>query len=79
MPETSAIAVRGLTHAYGTGKVRQEVLSGIDLEVHAGEVVILTGPSGSGKTTLLTLIGGLRTIETGSATSATRIGLTVRI
>ena len=67
MPETSAIAVRGLTYAYGAGKVRQEVLSGIDLEIEAGEVVILTGPSGSGKTTLLTLIGGLRTIETGSA------------
>ena len=31
----------------------------------AGEVVLLTGPSGCGKTTLLTLIGGLRTVESG--------------
>ncbi len=31
-----------------------------------GEIVIITGPSGSGKTTLLKLIGGLRTVQSGS-------------
>src|SRR5262249_59378671 len=31
-----------------------------------GEIVILAGPSGSGKTTLLTLIGALRSTQSGS-------------
>ena len=38
----------------------------MDLNIYAGEIVIMTGPSGSGKTTLLTLIGGLRSVQSGS-------------
>ena len=45
--------------------VRNQVLFGLDLEIQRGEVVLLTGPSGCGKTTLLTLIGGLRSVESG--------------
>ena len=68
MMQDRIVATRALTHSYGTGAVRQEVLSDVDLDVEAGEVVIVTGPSGSGKTTLLTLIGGLRRVEAGEAT-----------
>ncbi|WP_380170131.1 amino acid ABC transporter ATP-binding protein [Kineococcus sp. DHX-1] len=42
-----------------------EVLKGIDLDVHAGEVVCLLGPSGSGKTTFLRCINSLERIEAG--------------
>ena len=42
-----------------------EVLSGIDLEVRRGEVVVLLGPSGSGKTTFLRCINQLETIDGG--------------
>jgi len=60
------VSARALTHSYGTGALRQEVLSCVDMRIPPGEVVVVTGPSGSGKTTLLTLIGGLRTVEKGS-------------
>jgi putative ABC transport system ATP-binding protein len=62
----SAIAIHHLNHHFGTGALRRQVLFDLDLEVEAGEIVLLTGPSGSGKTTLLTLIGGLRSAQGGS-------------
>lgn len=60
------ISIRDLDHFYGQGSLRRPVLSGIDLDLRARELVILTGPSGSGKTTLLTLIGALRSTQAGS-------------
>ncbi|NUO36821.1 MAG: amino acid ABC transporter ATP-binding protein [Dermatophilaceae bacterium] len=42
-----------------------EVLKGIDLDVHRGEVVCLLGPSGSGKTTFLRCINQLESIDGG--------------
>ena len=61
------VALRGVTYAYGEGELRRPVLRDVNLEVHEGEIVLLTGPSGSGKTTLLTLIGALRAMQEGSA------------
>ena len=46
--------------------MRRQVLQGVNLQVAAGEVVLLTGPSGCGKTTLLTLVGALRQVQEGS-------------
>lgn len=43
----------------------KQILFNIDLQIGAGEIVIMRGPSGSGKTTLLTLMGALRTGATG--------------
>lgn len=66
MPVKTAISVHKLDHFFGSGQLRKQALFDINLEITAGEIVIMTGPSGSGKTTLLTLIGGLRSAQTGS-------------
>jgi putative ABC transport system ATP-binding protein len=51
--------VRGLTKVYGEGPTQVRALAGVDLDLAAGEFVVLLGPSGSGKTTLLNQLGGL--------------------
>src|SRR5690606_18355482 len=48
------VTLRDVRFAYGA----REVLRGIDLSVHRGQVVAIMGGSGCGKTTLLRLIGG---------------------
>jgi ABC-type multidrug transport system fused ATPase/permease subunit len=47
------VRFEGVRFAYATGS---EVLSGVDLEVAAGEVVAICGPTGAGKTSLLNLL-----------------------
>jgi putative ABC transport system ATP-binding protein len=64
-PGSPAIEIAGLSHWYGEGKMRRQVLEGVDLSIASGEVVLLTGPSGCGKTTLLTLVGALRQVQAG--------------
>ena len=46
---------------------RFPALAGIDLEVAAGEIVLLRGPNGAGKTTLLRLCAGLLPVARGEA------------
>jgi putative ABC transport system ATP-binding protein len=62
----ATVEVQGLSHWYGRGSMRRQVLQGVDLVIQPGEVVLLTGPSGCGKTTLLTLVGALRQVMEGS-------------
>ena len=60
------ISITNLDHYFGNGQLRKQVLFDINLEINAGNIIIMTGPSGSGKTTLLTLCGGLRSAQSGS-------------
>lgn len=61
-----AVNVRGLSHVFGEGATRKQVLFDLDLSIDRGEIVILMGPSGCGKTTVLTLVGALRSPQSGS-------------
>jgi heme exporter protein A len=67
------IHARGLGRRFG----EKRVLTGVDLDVHSGEFLLVTGPNGSGKTTLLRLLAGLLVPTAGElevATDRARIG-----
>ncbi len=51
--------VRSLQKIYGKGEAAVHALAGVDLDLRAGELVVLLGASGSGKSTLLNHLGGL--------------------
>jgi putative ABC transport system ATP-binding protein len=50
---------RGLTKVYPSASGEVRALNGVDLDLCAGEMVVLLGASGSGKSTLLNTLGGL--------------------
>jgi putative ABC transport system ATP-binding protein len=58
-PGDVVFRARGLTKVYDMGEVQVHALRGVDVDLSAGELVVLLGPSGSGKSTLLNILGGL--------------------
>ena len=60
-----ALKATGLSHAYGKGAARTEVLKEFDLALAPGAFETLMGPSGSGKSTFLHLAAGLLTPTAG--------------
>lgn len=56
---TPAVSCRGIIKQYRAGPAAVSALRGVDLDVQAGELLMLAGPSGCGKTTLLSVIAGI--------------------
>jgi putative ABC transport system ATP-binding protein len=62
----TVFAARGITKIYHMGEVDVHALRGVDVDLYAGEFVVLLGPSGSGKSTLLNILGGLDVPSSGT-------------
>jgi putative ABC transport system ATP-binding protein/lipoprotein-releasing system ATP-binding protein len=60
------LTARGLRKTFLSGDRRLEVITGVDLDVAAGESVSIRGESGSGKSTLLQLLAGLDAPDAGT-------------
>ena len=65
----SQVSIEGVRKSYGS----QAVIHGVDLEISAGEFVVIVGPSGCGKSTLLRMIAGLERITQGKISIAGRL------
>ena len=62
---SAILEASNINKIYDEGAVSTQVLTGLDLDVYAGERIAIVGTSGSGKSTLLHLLGGLDTPTSG--------------
>jgi putative ABC transport system ATP-binding protein len=59
MGAPATLSAQQVTKRVTDGRSRREILRGISLDLHAGDLVVVRGASGSGKTTLLGVLGGM--------------------
>jgi putative ABC transport system ATP-binding protein len=59
MTPAPALSAKDVCKRVSDGRSRREVLKGVSLDLHRGQMVLVRGPSGSGKTTLLAILGGM--------------------
>lgn len=64
--QSPVFTLRGVCKTYTMGEVQVEALKNVDLDLYAGEFIVLLGASGSGKSTLLNILGGLDTPSYGT-------------
>jgi lipoprotein-releasing system ATP-binding protein len=72
------LAARGIVKGYRSGERTLEVLTGLDIDVAAGESVAIVGDSGVGKSTLLHILGGLDVPDAGAVAFLGRQTVTAR-
>ncbi|RLI63241.1 MAG: hypothetical protein DRO88_10405, partial [Promethearchaeia archaeon] len=59
------ISIKNVYRIFNQGKLEVVALKAINLDIYAGEIVVIMGPSGSGKTTLLNCISGMDQVTAG--------------
>src|SRR5579871_6356519 len=64
MPVVS-LQARNVTKSFSSGPIHHTVLHDLTLDVHAGELTLISGPSGCGKSTLLAILSGLQAADSG--------------
>jgi len=69
----ASISLRNLVKRYGHGPKANQVIHGVNAEVHDGEFVVIVGPSGCGKSTLLRMVAGLEEISGGEIAIGNRV------
>lgn len=70
MSDPTVLKAKGLTKTYTDAHKKLPVLSNLDFEVKAGELIAVVGASGSGKSTLLHCLGGLDKMDAGEVSWA---------
>ena len=66
------IKLTQVSKAFTKGKQTVRIFDRLDMQIYAGDLVVMMGPSGSGKTTLLNLLGGIDRIDRGELSVAER-------
>ncbi len=69
----AAITLKNVIKRYGTGKSANQVIHGVNADIHDGEFVVIVGPSGCGKSTLLRMVAGLEEITEGDISIGHRV------
>ena len=74
MGKEKVLEMVNVSKSFWTINGELDVIDGIDIELHEGEIVGIIGPSGSGKTTILNLIAGLLAPTKGKVTLKGEVG-----
>jgi sn-glycerol 3-phosphate transport system ATP-binding protein len=69
----ASISLRNVIKRYGHGPKANQVIHGVNAEIHDGEFVVIVGPSGCGKSTLLRMVAGLEEISGGEIAIGERV------
>jgi len=69
----ASIELKNVIKRYGTGKTANQVIHGVNAQIHDGEFVVIVGPSGCGKSTLLRMVAGLEEVSGGEISIGARV------
>jgi carbohydrate ABC transporter ATP-binding protein, CUT1 family (TC 3.A.1.1.-) len=69
----ASITLRNIVKRYGIGPKANQVIHGVNADIHDREFVVIVGPSGCGKSTLLRMVAGLEEVTGGEILIGERV------
>ena len=69
----ASIELSNIIKRYGSGKLSNQVIHGVNAVIQDGEFVVIVGPSGCGKSTLLRMVAGLEEVSEGEIRIGSRV------